>query len=120
MSGGEPVRYNAEAFSPNDGGYGVRFSVTATAASTPVGIPGSGGAPQSNGLLRARVAVSGDYSACVRFGTGDRADTNCMEVLAGTVEMFTIPFLSGGLTVSAICPISGGSTTVSVVVGRGF
>lgn len=108
---------DALAFRPFNGGQGVRFTVSAV-ASTPVGVPGSGNASEPSSVVRVRIAISGAGNACVKLnGTADR---NSMVMLAGTVEVFTVPFSPNGLTVSAIAETDSLNTTVSAVAGEGY
>lgn len=105
------------AFRPNGGGKGVRLAVSANAATTPTNLPGSGDASDASNIVRVRVSCGGAGNACVAFnGT---ADSTFMEVQAGTVEMFTLPFNgSNGITISAY-GISA-ATTIQATTGGGF
>lgn len=111
-----PILNDAAAFRPHGGGYGVRFSCTTSAASSPVGIPGSEAASDASNIVKVRVVVSGDYSACVRLnGT---ANAQCMEIFPGTPEIFTVPYTQGGVTISGLA-ISG-PTVVQATAGDGY
>lgn len=108
---------DVQAFSPYNGGQGVRFTVSGT-ASTPVGIPGTNNASDPATKVRVRVIVSGPYNACVRFnGTADRNSTT---FVPGVPEIFTLPFSPNGVTVSAISENASVTTTIAVVAGDGY
>lgn len=107
--------HDQHAFRPLTDGDGIAITATTT-ASTPLGIPGSSGAGEANNIVRVRVANTGTSNACIRFG--QLANLNCMEILSGTVEMFTVPYSPNGLSLSAIC--RSGQTTIQATAGVGF
>lgn len=108
---------DAYAFKPNGGGRGVRLNVTAT-ASVPVGVPMTGDASDPALVVRVRLVNTGSENACVALqGTADR---NCMVLVPGIPEMFTVPFSPQGVTISAITEELAVSTAISVVAGDGY
>lgn len=106
---------DASAFKPLTDGDGLAIAVT-TVASAPAGIPGTAGAGEANTIVRLRIANTGDSNACIRFNV--TANLNCLEILSGTVEMFTVPYSPNGVRLSAIC--RSGSTTIQATAGVGY
>lgn len=111
----QPTLQDASAFKPLTDGDGIRITAT-TSATAPVGVPGAAGAGEPNTIVRIRIVNSGSVSACIRFG--QTANTNCMEILPGTSEMFTIPYTQSGVSLSVICP--SGTTTIQATAGIGY
>ena len=111
----EPALRDAAAFKPLTDGDGLAITVTTT-ASAPAGIPGTAGAGEANNIVRLRIANTGSSNACIRFGV--TANLNCIEILSGTVEMFTVPYSPNGVSLSAIC--RSGTTVIQATAGVGY
>jgi len=112
----ESVIQNLQAFTPYAGGAGARISVTGTTGSAPIpGLEGGMTDPRS----RVVVSNSGSSSAYVRFGKSGVVATNASyEILAGTKEVLTPPFVGPApMYVAAICA---GSTTTTINVCAGI
>jgi hypothetical protein len=108
----EAQNVNPQAFQPFDGGRGKRLTVTTSSASTV--LPGI-----QDDNNRVIITNGGTVSAFVRMGTSSVASTlDCMEILPGTTQVFSVPFVvPGGLYLAALT--EAGSTTISAVVGKG-
>lgn len=110
-----PIDSDSLAFTPFNGGLGVRIAVT-DVASAAVGVPG--GASDGDKPHRVRIVNVGSNTAFVRL-YGGLADTSCMAMLPGTVEVFGAPYSNpSGVSISAIAA-AGETTTLSVVAGIG-
>jgi hypothetical protein len=109
----ENVPFDPFAFQPFEGGGGVRLTCTTNTSSAAV--PGT----QASDNTRVLVTNGGSISAFVRFGqSGVTASLNSMEVLPGTTQVFSVPYVApSGLYVAGIT--ESGSTKISVTAGRG-
>ena len=112
----DPIFNDQNAFRPNLGGFGVRFNVSANVATALAGIPGTGEASQGAVIVRIRVKCGDTGAACIAFN--GVATANHMELAAGAVEMFTLPFSPNGVTMSAFGLSA--ATTVQATAGQGF
>ena len=112
----ESVIQNLQAFTPYAGGSGLRISVTGTTARS--AIPGFEGG-QDTAARRVVVSNSGSSSAYIRFGdSAVVATSSSYEILAGTKEVLTPPFIGPApMYVAAICA---GSTTTTINVCAGI
>lgn len=102
------------SFIPFEGGNGKRLACTTSSAR--VAIPGTQG---QSALERILVTNGGPASAFVRMGQSNVVATlDCMEVLPGTTQTFTVPQLApSGLWVAGIT--EAGTTNLSIVAGSG-
>jgi len=102
------------SFVPFEGGNGKRLACTTSSAR--VAIPGTQGQGSPNRIL---VTNGGSVSAFIRMGQSNVVATlDCMEVLPGTTQTFTVPQVApSGLFLAGIT--ESGSTNLSIVSGSG-
>lgn len=102
------------AFEPFNGGRGARLACSTVSAR--VSIPGS----QATPFKRVLVTNGGSVSAFVCFGQDTVvADLNCLEILPGTTQPFSVPSVAlSGLYMAGIT--EAGTTNIQVTAGRGF
>jgi hypothetical protein len=110
---GDPQNVNPQAFQPFDGGRGKRLTVTTSSSS--VVLPGI-----QDDNNRVIITNGGSVSAFVCMGTAAVVATlDSMEILPGTTQVFSVPFIvPGGLYLAGITE-AGGTTKISAVVGKG-
>ena len=103
------------SFIPFEGGNGKRLACSTVTAR--VAVPGTQG---QSALERILVTNGGTVSAFIRMGQSNVVATlDCMEILPGTTQTFTVPQLApSGLFVAGIT--ESGSTNLSIVSGSGI
>jgi hypothetical protein len=112
----DPASVNIQAFTPNGGGQGARLA--ATSVSSRALIPGLAGG-QQGAKSRLVVSNSGFVSAYVTIGGSDVvATTASLEILPGTKELLSPPFV-GTKAMYLAAVTASGSTTVNVCAGEG-
>lgn len=101
------------SFEPFEGGNGKRLACSSVSAR--VAIPGT----QATNRARILVTNGGSVSAFIRMGQSNVVATlDCMEVLPGTTQTFTVPQVSpSGLYVAGIT--ESGTTNLSIIAGNG-
>lgn len=102
------------SFVPFEGGNGKRLACTTSSAR--VAVPGTQGQGASNRIL---VTNGGAISAFIRMGQANVVATlDCMEILPGTTQTFTVPQVApSGLYVAGITESD--TTNLSIVAGSG-
>jgi len=109
----DPASIDPLVFQPFNGGGGKRLSCSTVTANAE--IPGTQATPN----LRVLVTNGGAVSAFIRFGQSNVIATlDSMEILPGTTQVFSVPFLSpSGLYVAGIT--EAGTTKVQITAGVG-
>lgn len=103
-------------FEPTGAG-SLRITVSASVASTPVGIPGSGDAA-ALGSKTMRVRLVNESAVCALVAlSGQPTASAGMTILPGTSELFTLPYTTNGITLSAM-GVSG-QATICATAGKG-